>query len=457
MLAYFFFSGIRAKNIVLIVFSIVFYAWGEPVWVLLILFSAFINWYLGMKTSKLRGRSLGKTVAALALVFDIGLLLGFKYTGFFVETINSVFGSSIPIPRIVLPIGISIYTLQAISYIIDCYRDTLQPQRKFSLFLLYFCLFPKLIAGPITSYGTISEELIHRQTDPTQIYDGIVRFVTGLTKKVLIADSLWSIVQTFWGADISGLSTLGTWYTAILYSMYVYFDFSGYCDMAIGIGRMIGFHFPENFSHPFTCQTITQFWERWHITLGRFFRDYLLDLQIFRKHGKYIGAFLFWFCIGLWHGASWNYVLWGLYYGLFILLEKLFGKRWLEKWPVWAKHIYSKLVILIGFGLFYFEDLGQLGRFFANLSGVSIFTSGNALADIPFWDSLLGHIFLIIAAVILCMPVREKIVGFFLSRKDISTFRRVRIGQMLCCIILLLVCAILLVDQTSQPFLYWRF
>lgn len=454
LLAYYFFSGTRAKNIVLIVFSLIFYAWGEPIWVFLLLFSAAFNWYLGLKLVRFRERNLGKAIFVLALLLNIGLLFGFKYTGFFVETINSVFGSSIPIPAIIPPIGISIYTLQAISYIVDCYRNVLQPERKFPLFLLYFTLFPKLLAGPLTRFSALSDTLTNRQVNAVGIYNGIMRFVTGLTKKVLIADNLWPVIQSFWGTDLTGLSVLGTWYTAIIYVLCIYFDFSGYCDMAIGIGQLLGFHFPENFSHPFTCRTITDFWQRWHITLTGFFRDYLLDLPVFQNRGKYAGFFLFWFCIGLWHGASWNCVLWGLYFGFWVLFERLLGKERLDKWPVWAAHIYSKLVILIGFGILYFKDFGQLGRFFANLSGISLFTSGNALADILTWNSLMGHIFLIIAAVILCLPVRETISRFFLKRKEVSTLRRVRIIQMLCCILLLVVCAILMVGQTSQVLLY---
>jgi len=454
LLAYYFFSGIRAKNTVLIVFSLIFYAWGEPIWIFLLLFSAAFNWYMGLKITRYQGRSLGKAVLVLALVVDIGLLLTFKYTGFFLQTLNSVFGSSIPIPSFVLPIGISIYTLQAVSYIIDCYRGEVQPQSKFSLFLLYFSLFPKLIAGPVTSYRTLAAELPDRQPDSVEIYGGIMRFVTGLTKKVLIADSLWPIVQSFWEPDITGLSVLGTWYIAIIYPLYLYFDLSGWSDMAIGMGQLFGFHFPENFSHPFTCRSITDFWQRWHMTLTAFFREYLFHLPIFSKHGKYAGFFLTWFCIGLWHGASWNCVLWGLYFGAFILFEHALGKRGPDKWPVWASHIYSKLVLLIGFGILYFEDFGQLGRFFANLSGASLFTSGNALADILTWNSFTSHVFLIIAAIILCMPVREKITSFFLSRKDLSTLRRVRIVQMVCCILLLAICAVLLAGKNSRPFLY---
>lgn len=456
LLAYFFFSSITAKNIVLIVFSLIFYAWGEPLWVFLLVFSAAFNWYMGLKAGRFRERNLGKLFVALALVVDIGLLFAFKYTGFFVETLNSVFGSSIPVPNIVLPIGISFFTFQAISYVIDCYWDTVKPQRKFYLFLLYLSLFPQLIAGPIVRYSAIETEITNRRANAVDIYDGIIRLVVGLTKKVLIANNLWVIVQSFWGADITHLSTGGTWYTVIVYSMYVYFDFSGYSDMAIGMGRIFGFHFAENFTHPFMCQTITEFWQRWHISLGSFFRDYLLYVPIFGKRRKYFGLFLVWFCTGLWHGASWNFIIWGLYYGLFILFEQQLGKKRIKKWPVWVKHIYSKLVILIGFGIFYFEDFGQLGHFFTNLFGISLFTQGNALTDIITWTSLKNNIFLILAAILLCTPVRTKITDYFLH-KSLASFKRTKVIQMLCCIVLLAVCAILLVDKTNNPFLYWRF
>lgn len=456
LLSYFFFSSIRAKNIVLIVFSLIFYAWGEPLWVFLLIFSAAFNWYMGLKAGRFRDRNLGKLIVALALVVDIGLLFTFKYTGFFVETINSVFGASIPVPNIVLPIGISFFTFQAISYVIDCYWDTVEPQRKFYRFLLYLSLFPQLIAGPIVRYSTICNEITDRRVTSVDLYEGIVRLVVGLTKKVLIANNLWTIVQSFFGTDITHLSTGGTWYTVIIYSMYVYFDFSGYSDMAIGMGRMFGFHFNENFTHPFMCQTITEFWQRWHISLGSFFRDYLLYVPIFGKRRKYFGLFLVWFCTGLWHGASWNFILWGLYYGLFILFEQQLGKKRLKKWPVWVKHIYSKLVILIGFGIFYFEDFGQLGRFFSNLFGISLFTQGNSLTDIITWNSLINNIFLIIAAVVLCTPIRMKITDYFMN-KSLTSFKRTKVVQMLCCIALTAICAILLVDKTNNPFLYWRF
>jgi len=457
LICYFFARSVKAKNIVLIVFSLIFYAWGEPLWVILLLFSAAFNWFMGLMAGRHREQLPGKLIVAAALVVDIGLLFTFKYTGFFVETINGVFGASIPVPDIRLPIGISFFTFQAISYVIDCYWETVEPQKKFHNFLLYLSLFPQLIAGPIVRYSVIQDEITERRTTPLDMYDGITRLVVGLTKKVLIANNLWTIVTNILGSDIHGLSTLGTWYGVLIYTLYVYFDFSGYSDMAIGMGRLFGFHFDENFKHPFMCQTITEFWQRWHISLGSFFRDYLLYVPIFGKRRKYLGLFLVWFCTGMWHGASWNFILWGLYYGFFIFFEQKLGKKRLKNWPVWWKHIYSKLVILIGFGIFYFEDFGQLGQFFVNISGVSAITGQSPFADIAGWNSLLSNIFLIIAALILCAPVREKISSFFEKSRKINVLKGYKVANMVCCMILLAVCAILLVDSTNNPFLYWRF
>ena len=455
--AYFLCKTIRKKNIVLIVFSLIFYAWGEPLWVILLVFSAAFNWFMGLNAGRYREKTLGKLIVALALVVDIGLLFTFKYTGFFITTINSVFGTTIAVPAITLPIGISFFTFQAISYVIDCYWETVEPQKKFHLFLLYLSLFPQLIAGPIVRYSVIEHEIDNRHVSAVDLYDGIIRLVVGLTKKVLIANNLWTIVTSFYGNDISNLSTLGTWYTLMMYTMYVYFDFSGYSDMAIGMGRIFGFHFDENFLHPFMCQTITEFWQRWHISLGSFFRDYLLYVPIFGKRRKYFGLFLVWFCTGMWHGASWNFILWGLYYGLFILFEQKLGKKKLKSWPLWVKHVYSKLVILIGFGIFYFEDFGQLGLFFTNITGVSMIARHTSFADIATWTSLVNNIFLIIAAVILCFPVRALITDHFMKTRSRKVFVRTKVIQMMCAIVLFVICAVLLVDSTNNPFLYWRF
>ena len=457
LIFYFFAKKLSTKNIVLIIFSLIFYAWGEPIWVLLLLFSAFFNWFMGLQIGRFREQSLGKGLVALSLVVDIGLLFVFKYTGFFVTTINGIFGASIPVPSITMPIGISFFTFQAISYVIDCYWETVEPQKKFHYFLLYLSLFPQLIAGPIVRYSVVEQEITNRRTTPQDMYDGIVRIVIGLTKKVLIANNLWSIVDTFFGVDITSLSTLGTWYTLIVYSMYVYFDFSGYSDMAIGMGRLFGFHFDENFTHPFMCSTIAEFWQRWHISLGSFFRDYLLYVPIFGKRRKYFGLFLVWFCTGMWHGASWNFILWGLYYGFWIFFEQKLGKKKMKAWPTWWKHIYTKLIILVGFGIFYFEDFSQLGQFFLNITGINLIVNHTAFADPVTWSSFVRNIFLIIVAAVLCAPLREKVTEYFKKLKNHSAFKTYKVVQMVGCMLLLFVCAVLLVDATNNPFLYWRF
>ena len=257
---------LSTKNIVLIVFSLIFYAWGEPLWILLLLFSSFFNWFIGILIGKFRDTPRAKLAVGGGIFVDILLLLIFKYSAFIVENLNAVSGAAIPVPQITLPIGISFYTFQAISYILDCYWETVDVQPKYHKFLLYLSLFPQLIAGPIVRYSVVEQEIDNRSVNATDLCEGALRVILGLAKKVIIANNLWSIVNTFFGKDITGLSVLGTWYTIIVYSLYVYFDFSGYSDIAIGLGRMFGFHFDENFRHPFACTTIAEFWQRWHIS-----------------------------------------------------------------------------------------------------------------------------------------------------------------------------------------------
>ena len=453
----YFVRSIKAKNIILLIFSLIFYAWGEPTWVILLLFSAFFNWFMALKISDRREERSGKYLVAAAIAANIVLLLIFKYTGFFVETINSVFSAALPVPSIRLPIGISFFTFQALSYVLDVYWDTVEAQKNPFKFLLYLSFFPQLIAGPIVRYSVIEDEIDNRSVSYNDLYEGAGRLIMGLAKKVILANNLWTIVDTYFGADVTGLSTLGTWYTVIVYSLYVYFDFSGYSDMAIGMGRMFGFHFDENFKYPFMCQSITEFWQRWHISLGSFFRDYLLYVPIFGKRRKYLGLFLVWFCTGMWHGASWNYIIWGLYYGFFIFFEQKLGKKKLKSWPLWWKHLYSKLVIIIGFGIFYFENFSQLGQFLLNITGISLITGQSSFADHAGWSSFVNNIFLFIAAIVLCAPVFQKIKDYFINIKDDKKYAIFKTAGMVCCAALLLICAIALVDNTNNPFLYWRF
>lgn len=446
--------SLSVKNITLTVFSLMFYAWGEPTYILLLLLSVLMNYLFGLGIGgfqKKDNQSGAKAVMIISLIFNIGLLGVFKYSGFIAENLNLIPGISIPVPKLTLPIGISFYTFQILSYIIDLYWEKIDVQRNPLHLLLYISMFPQLIAGPIVRYSTIAEEIKNRRTTLADLSEGLTRLMLGLGKKVILANHLSVIVDQFFGTPGTAISVTGTWYAVIVYAMQIYFDFSGYSDMAIGMGRMFGFHFDENFRHPFLCKDISEFWQRWHISLGTFFRDYLLYVPIFGKRRKYGGLFLVWFCTGLWHGASWNFIIWGLYFGVFILIEQLIGKKRMKKIPVVIRHIYNKIVIIIGFGIFYFEDLGRLGDFFKNLFGLN----GNAFYDNVVQLSVQNNLFLLLAALICCFPLYEGLQK--LKTRYAAAVYAVDLFQTVCNAALLIVSSILLVDATNNPFLYFRF
>lgn len=442
----------RYRNVVLIVCSLIFYAWGEPVFIWLLLMSTLLNYLFGRLISADPESRTAKISVALSLIFHIGMLVLFKYTGFLVENLNALFSTDIPVPNLPLPIGISFYTFRAISYIVDCYWGKVEAEQKFSHFLLYMTFFPVVTQGPIARYETMQSQLSTRRCAPSDIYEGMMRVIIGLGKKVILADNLGNIVDQFLAeGNIAHQTTLGAWYGVVVYALQIYFDFSGYSDIAIGISRMLGFRLEENFRHPFLCKDITEFWQRWHISLGTFFRDYVLYIPIFGKRRKYGGLFLVWFCTGLWHGASWNFILWGLYYGLFILIEQLIGKKRMKKIPLVIRHIYNKLVIVLGFGIFYFEDLGELGTCLKCMFGFG----GNGITDAVLQTSIVTNLFLLILALFCCFPllespkrVMQKSPGAYLT---LSVCGTVLAG------IILLVASILLVNATNRPFLYLRF
>ncbi len=444
-------KNIKYRNNVLIIFSLIFYAWGEPLCVFLLIIGSFVNYCLALLIKKYRGKFGAKVAIVTALVFDIGMLGIFKYSGFIAENLNVILPFEMPVPDVRLPIGISFYTFQIISYMIDCYWEKVKVQKSFSKLLMYVSLFPQLVAGPIVRYSTIEAEINNRQTTLEDLSSGISRFSIGLAKKVILANNLSTIVDAFFGGNISGLSVAGTWYAVIVYAMQIYFDFSGYSDMAIGIGRMFGFHFDENFKYPFICKDVSEFWQRWHISLSSFFRDYLLYVPIFGKRRKFGGLFLVWFCTGLWHGASWNYIIWGLYFGMFIFIEMLIGKKKMKKIPIVLRHIYNKIVIVIGFGIFYFEDLSQLGQFFKNLIGLN----SNSFIDEFTKLSVTNNVYLLMAALICCFPI-AKAISRFAEKRD-GVLYIVSSAKVAVNIALLLVSSILLVDSTNNPFLYFRF
>lgn len=451
LMAYFLVKPIKGKNAVLIVLSLVFYAWGEPVRIAFLILSAVINYFVGIGIGKAKTDKIQKLILAGGLIYNIGMIGVFKYSGFIAENINSIFHANIPVPDIAVMAGISFYTFQIISYIVDCYWGKVERQKNFFKLLLYICLFPQLIAGPIVRYSTVAAEIDNRHTSITDLSEGLTRFVVGLAKKVILADQLLRIVNDFLQGKVGTLSVAGTWYGIILYSMYIYFDFSGYSDMAIGMGRMFGFHFNENFNHPYLCKDIQEFWQRWHISLGSFFRDYLMPVTFFGRRNKYLSLLLIWLCTGVWHGASWNYVIWGLYYGAFIMMENALGKKRINKIPIVIRHIYSKIVIIIGFGIFYFEDFNELGMFFRNLTPANPNGFGSTVEAI----SLCNNLWLIVAAVICTFPIMGAMKKLAARSEGWDT--AVSVSRTVVCAGLLMLSSALLVDATTNAFLYWRF
>ncbi len=457
---YYIAKDIKQKNSVLIIFSLFFYAFGEPVKVLFLLLSVGINYIVGLLIAddKARGKS-GKGFLIIGLLFDIGMLGVFKYTDFLIDNINGIFGTSIAHSGIVMPLGISFFTFQILSYIIDVYWDKVPVQKKFHKLLLYITMFPQLVAGPIVRYETVAAEIDERTVTLDDLCDGMTRFVTGLAKKVLIANTLNLAVNEFFGTSKDALlgasnTVVGCWMGAICYALLIYFDFSGYSDMAIGMGRMFGFHFDENFDHPFASKSISEFWQRWHISLGSFFRDYLLYLPIFGRRRQYLSIFLVWFTTGLWHGASWNFVIWGLYFGIFVFAESKIGKKKLKKVPTVAMHIYTALVLIIGFGIFYFTDMQSLGLFFKGLVGAS----GQPFISDATTTTLTKYLYVILFALITSMPVLPAIKNII--KKCNSRVKGIaQLASCLASVVMLIMVYAVLVDSfaTNNVFIYFRF
>ncbi len=364
LLLYFLVPGLTGKNIVLLCASLVFYAWGEPVYVFLMLAVAALNWGFGL----LLGKKRSKGLLALCVALNLASLVVFKYAGFLVENCNALFGAAFRVPQISLPIGISFYTFQALSYSVDVYRKDVGVQRSYWKFLLYVSMFPQLIAGPIVRYVDVAAQIESRESDPENVFRGVTRFCVGLGKKVLLADHVGQVADQLLGGSFTGATTLGIWLGALMYMFQIYFDFSGYSDMAIGLGRIFGFRYMENFKLPYTSKSITEFWRRWHISLSSFFRDYVyIPLGGNRRH-VYLNLFIVWALTGLWHGASWNFVLWGLYFFVLLCIERLLKKQ-LSKIPKPVRHVLTLLLILISWNVFYHTDLGRLRESFAIFFG----------------------------------------------------------------------------------------
>ena len=457
---YFYTKKIKYRNTVLIAFSLIFYAWGEPVWVFILLLSSVVNYYAALAINKNKGTPKAKQLMILTTVYDLGVLFIFKYIGFFVRNLDSWFGLSIPVPKVALPIGISFYTFQTLSYVIDVYRQKVKVQEEYPKLLLYISLFPQLVAGPIVRYSTIADEIDHRKTTVQDVSDGISRIILGLGKKVIIANSISKIVTALFGemsdhyAAAASSTVLGNWYGAVLVGMWYYFDFSGYSDMAIGMGRIFGFHFDENFKYPYICTSITEFWRRWHISLSSWFRDYVYIPLGGNRKGKArqcLNIMIVWSLTGFWHGASWNFMIWGAYFGVLLLIEKLFIGEKLARTSSLVQHLYSVALIAVGWGIFYFEDFKSLGRFFKSLVG---FAPGG-FTDVSTNSLFAQNVWLFIAAGVLCTPIIPRIKKSLCV--SASWTRAVGIAGILLNLGILFLSSIMLVNTTNNPFLYFKF
>lgn len=354
--------GMRAKNFLLVVASLVFYAYGEPIYVILLVASSAGNYILARLTGECP--KIRKLTMTLAVVINLGLLVIFKYSGVLVETFNSITGAGIPVPQVRMPVGISFFTFQALSYVIDVYRGDASVQKNFGKVLLYISFFPQLIAGPIVKYHDVEAEINNRKQTPEEIGKGIRRFIAGLSKKVLIANTMGLVADNLFGAAATGITGPGAWLGAVSYMLQIYFDFSGYSDMALGLGMMFGFHFHENFDYPYISASIREFWRRWHMSLSGWFKEYLYIPLGGNRRGKFrtvVNKMIVFVCTGIWHGASFNFLFWGIYHGFFLMLEEyipFIGKKG-GKLKSFFQHVYALLVVCVGFVFFRADTMKQ--------------------------------------------------------------------------------------------------
>ncbi|WP_302515412.1 MBOAT family O-acyltransferase [Ruminococcus bromii] len=439
----------QGRNIFLFIVNLIFYGWGEPKLVLLMVFNIFFNYIGGWLVDKYRADAKKKKLfLILTCVLDIGILAVFKYTGMITETLNMLPFLNIPELKISLPIGISFYTFQTMSYVIDVYRDDAPVSKNFINFGTYVALFPQLIAGPIVRYRDVAEQLVNRRETLEMFTRGVKLFMVGLAKKVIIANTMGTLTTNIFATtDENGV--VGTWVGMIAYTFQIYFDFSGYSDMACGLGNMLGFEFLKNFNYPYIAKSITDFWRRWHISLSTWFKEYVyIPLGGNRKGVKrqILNLLIVWGLTGLWHGAAYNFVLWGLYYGLLLILEKFVLKKFLDRLPSFVQHIYTLFIVIIGWGLFYFTDVGQLGEFM-----VDLFNFGNGICGNQAFNLIMSNLPMLIIAAVASTPLAAMLYNRF------EHTRFMWIPETLYCMGVLGVSTASLVNQSYNPFLYFRF
>ena len=451
VLLLYFIVPIKYRNLVLLVVSLFFYGWGEPIYVLMMVFSIIMNWIFGNHINKYRNdnKEKAKKILILCVAFNLLLLGFFKYYDFFVSNLNALGLSFLKPLNLSLPIGISFYTFQALSYPIDIYRFDTDVQKSVINFGAYVTMFPQLIAGPIVRYRDIAKQLNERIINTEYFAQGIYRFTVGLCKKVLIANNCGQVFEFVCSLSSAQSSTLTAWLGIIGYTFQIYFDFSGYSDMAIGLGKMLGFDFLENFNYPYISKSITDFWRRWHMSLSYWFRDYVYIPLGGNRNGlakQLINIMIVWLLTGFWHGAAWNFVLWGVFYGVVLIIEKLFLLKRLDKMPSVLCHIYTMLIVIIAWVLFAHTDLSKALSYLAMMFGLG----GTAFANNVTIYLIRNNLVLFIIAAIACTPIAKTKLNIF-KNETVNKFLPIVV------LIMLIICTAFIVDASYNPFLYFRF
>ncbi len=434
----------KYKNLILFIFSLLFYFYGEPKYIIILLLSCFINYKLALLIEESNNK---KLYLNIAIVYNVGQLLYFKYTDFFIENINNIFNLDINLLRVIMPIGISFFTFQTLSYVIDVYKKEVKASKSFLNFATYVSLFPQLVAGPIVRYTTIDEELKSRTTNYTLFSKGVKRFISGLAKKVLIANIIGQLCSLL--TNMTTITVVSSWLNAIGFTLQIYFDFSGYSDMAIGLGLMFGFHFLENFNYPFIASSITDFWRRWHISLSSFFKDYIyipLGGSKVSKLKMFRNILIVWMLTGFWHGAAWNFIFWGLYFAIILIIEKIFLLKKLEKTKI-IKHIYTLIIVIISFVIFNSNSIVEITNTLQNMFLIN---------DIPLINLetiyyLRSYAVIILIAILASTPLFKNIYEKIKENKIINVLEPIYYMT------LFVIITAFLIDSSFNPFLYFRF
>lgn len=441
------------QNYVILIASLIFYGWGEPVYIILMIISIGINHLAGLLIQEYRSnKDFCKFIFITVLVLDLSSLVFFKYYGFIIDNINMIFNSALTIRNLPLPLGISFYTFQLISYVADVYTGKVEAQDNIITFGAYIAMFPQLVAGPIIQYSDVKEQLFNREESIWKFGIGVERFITGIGKKVLIANNLGLIWRAVKALPISEVSLLTSWVGIIAFTLQIYFDFSGYSDMAIGLGKMMGFDFLENFKYPYISRSITEFWRRWHMSLSSWFREYMYIPLGGNRRGTKIqfrNLMIVWFATGLWHGASWNFVVWGVYFGLIIFFEKIYIAQRLEKLPRAVSHIYTLVLIIIGWVFFEGATLTGAMSYLSVMFGLS----GNPIIDKLGLYTLQNNFIILVIAIVAATPFFKNLLK---RSKEKLQIKGVAIA-IVTNVLILFISTVYLVSETYNPFLYFRF